>query len=56
VDPQCLGQHVVDRDTVVPKLLLQCMLGMGLVEMGRRRDGVAQPLLRLCRCGIWSRH
>jgi hypothetical protein len=37
VDPQCLGQCVVDRDAVVTKLLPQCLFILGLVEVGWRR-------------------
>jgi hypothetical protein len=39
------SQDVVDRGAVVPKLLPQLLLGMGLVEMGWRRVGTAQLLL-----------
>jgi hypothetical protein len=35
VDPQCLGQRIVNRGAMVPKLLPQRLLGLGLVEMGR---------------------
>jgi hypothetical protein len=46
VDPQCLGQRIVDRGVVVSKLLPQCLLSLGLVKMGGRHAGMAQPLLR----------
>jgi hypothetical protein len=45
MDPQGLAQCVVDRGTVVSKLLPQCLLGLGLVKMGRRRVGVTLLLL-----------
>jgi hypothetical protein len=41
VDPQCLVQRVVDRGTVVLKLLPQRLLALGLVEVGRQRAGTA---------------
>jgi hypothetical protein len=43
VDPQCLSQRKVDRDFVVTKLLPQHLLGLGLVEVGRRHG--AAPAL-----------
>jgi hypothetical protein len=47
MDPQRLGQCVVNRGVVVPKLLPQRLLGLGLVEMGCRRAGALQLLLRV---------
>jgi hypothetical protein len=47
VDPQRLGQRVVDRDVVVLKLLPQRLFGLGLVEVSRRRVGTAQPLFQV---------
>jgi hypothetical protein len=41
VDPQRLSQRIVNRGAVVPKVLPQCLLDLGLVEMGRRRTGAA---------------
>jgi hypothetical protein len=46
IDSQCLVQRVVERDAVVSKFLPQCLLGLGLVEVGRRGTGVPSPLLR----------
>jgi hypothetical protein len=45
IDLQRLGQRIVNRGVVVPKLLPQRLLGLGLVEMGRRRAGVTPSLL-----------
>jgi hypothetical protein len=42
VDPQRLGQGVVDRGIVVVKFLPQRLLGLGLVEKGGRRAGTMQ--------------
>jgi hypothetical protein len=39
MDPQGLIQHVVERGPVVSKLLPQRLLGLGFVEVGRRRTG-----------------
>jgi hypothetical protein len=47
VDLQCLGQCIVDQDDVVTKLLPQCLLSLGLVEVGWRHVGMAWPLLRV---------
>jgi hypothetical protein len=47
VVPQRLVQCVVDRGVVVLKLLPQRLLGLGLVEMSRRRAGVTPLLLRV---------
>jgi hypothetical protein len=62
VDLQCLGQHVVDREAMVTNFLPQCLFGLGLVEVDRRRVGMAQPLLRGCdgdvrggRCNVGCR-
>jgi hypothetical protein len=62
VDPQRLIKGIVDRDVVVPKFLSQCLLGLGLIEVGRRRAGLAQPLLQVRngdvrheRCGVGRR-
>jgi hypothetical protein len=44
VDPQCLVQCVVERGTVVSKLLPQFLFGLGLIEVGQRCAGVT-PLL-----------
>jgi hypothetical protein len=33
---------------MVPKLLPWCQLGLGLVEMGRRRADMTSPLLWMC--------
>jgi hypothetical protein len=52
MDPQCLSQRIVDRGVVVLKLLPQCLLSLGLVEMGWRRIGAAQPLLRVRDGGV----
>jgi hypothetical protein len=45
MDPQGLAQCVVDRGIVVSKLLPQCLLGLGLIKMGRRCAGVTLLLL-----------
>jgi hypothetical protein len=62
VDPQRLGQRIVDRDAVVMELLPQRLLGLGLIEVGRRRVRTALPLLWVCngdvrdrRCGVRRR-
>jgi hypothetical protein len=39
MDPQGLAQLVVERGPMVKKFLPQCLLGLGLVEVGRRRAG-----------------
>jgi hypothetical protein len=52
VDPQRLGQHIVNRGAMIPKLLPLCLLGLGLVEMGRRHASVTPPLLGARYCDI----
>jgi hypothetical protein len=47
MDSQHLSQRIFNQGVVVPKLLPQHLLGLGLVEMGRRRASVAQLLLRV---------
>jgi hypothetical protein len=55
VDPQRLVQCIVERGTVVSKLLPQRLHGLGIVEVDRRRAGVL-PLLLWARDGdIWGR-
>jgi hypothetical protein len=49
VDPQRLIQRVVERGAMVTELLPQRLLGLGLVEVGRRRADVV-PLLLRARC------
>jgi hypothetical protein len=39
VDPQRLVQHPVERGAVVTELLPQLLLGLGIGEVGQRRDG-----------------
>jgi hypothetical protein len=46
VDSQRLVQRVVEQGAVVAELLPQRLLGLGFVEVGRRRAGVLSPLLR----------
>jgi hypothetical protein len=54
VDPQRLVQRIVERGTVVSKLLPQPLLSLGIIEVGRRRAGVL-PLLSRARHGdIWG--
>jgi hypothetical protein len=48
VDPQRLIQRIVERGAVVLKFLPQRLLGLSLVEVGRRRAGVP-PLLSWAR-------
>jgi hypothetical protein len=48
VDPQHLVQRVVERGVVVSKLLPQCLLGLGIVQVGRLRTGVLPLLLGAC--------
>jgi hypothetical protein len=50
MDPQRFVQRPVERDAVVPKLLPQCLLGLGTSEVSRRRVG-ALPLLLRAHCG-----
>jgi hypothetical protein len=52
MDPQGLVQRIVERGAMVSKLLPQCLLGLGLVEVGRRRAGVLPLLLRACHSDI----
>jgi hypothetical protein len=54
VDPQRLVQHVVEQGTVVSKFLPQCLLGLGLIEVGRRRADVTSLLLWAHDDGIWG--
>jgi hypothetical protein len=54
VDPQRLVQRIVERGAVVSELLPQRLLGLGIVEVGRRRAGVLPPLLRACDGDIWG--
>jgi hypothetical protein len=46
VDPQRLVQRVVERGAVVSKFIPRCLLGLGLVKVGRRCVGVPLLLLR----------
>jgi hypothetical protein len=46
MDPQGLVQRIVERGAMVPKLLPERLLGLGLVEVGWQRAG----LLRLPLC------
>jgi hypothetical protein len=50
VDPQRLVQRPVERGVMVAALLPQLLLGLGICEVGRWRDG-AFPLLLRARCG-----
>jgi hypothetical protein len=52
VDPQRLVQCVVERNATVTELLSQCLLGLGLVEVGLRRTGVLPLLLRMRRGAV----
>jgi hypothetical protein len=54
MDPQRLVQRIVERGTVVTKLLPQRLLSLGLAEVGRWRAGVLPLLLRTSLGAIWS--
>jgi hypothetical protein len=54
VDPQCLVQQVVERGVVVSKLLPPRLLGLGIVEVGRRRAGMLPLLLRVRDGDVWG--
>jgi hypothetical protein len=54
VDPQRLVQRVFERGAVVSKLSPQCLLGLGIIEVGRRRAGVLPLLLRAHDGDIWG--
>jgi hypothetical protein len=54
VDPQRLIQRLVERGAVVAEFLPQCLLGLGIGEVGRRRDGAFPLLLRARRDAIRS--
>jgi hypothetical protein len=54
MDPQGLVQRIVERAPVVLKLLPQRLLGLGLVEVGRRRAGGFPLLLQARYGGIWG--
>jgi hypothetical protein len=41
MDPQRLVQCIVDRGAMVSKLLPQSLFGLGFVEVGQWRAGVA---------------
>jgi hypothetical protein len=43
MDPQRLVQRVVDRGSVVTKLLPQSLFVLGFIEVGRRRAAAAKP-------------
>jgi hypothetical protein len=45
MDPQHLSQRIVNRGAMVSKLLLQRLLELGLIEMGRRCAVMNLPLL-----------
>jgi hypothetical protein len=47
MEPQCLGQGVVDGGAVIAELLPQRLLDLGLIEKGVRHTGATQTLLRL---------
>jgi hypothetical protein len=55
VEPQCLGQGVVEGGAVIMKLLPQRLLGLEFVKKGVQHPWVTQPLLQLrdgnVRCG-----
>jgi hypothetical protein len=48
VNPQCLGQRIVNEGIVVPKLLPQRLLGLGLIKISRRHADAARLLLPGC--------
>jgi hypothetical protein len=52
---QRLVQRVVERGVVVSKILPQRVLGLGLVEVGRRRAGLTPLLLWACDDGVRGR-
>jgi hypothetical protein len=54
VDPQRLVQRPVERGAVVAEVLPQCLLGLGIGEVGRWRDGAFPLLLRARRGAIRS--
>jgi hypothetical protein len=54
MDPQGLVQRIVERGAVVPKLLPQHLLGLGLVEVGRRRAGMLSLLLLARHGNAWG--
>jgi hypothetical protein len=54
MDPQGLVQNVFERGPVVSKLLPQRLLGLGLVEVDRRRAGGLLLLLQARQGGILS--
>jgi hypothetical protein len=54
MDPQGLVQRIVEQGPVVSKLLPQRLLGLGLVEVGRRHTGELPLLLQVHHCGIWG--
>jgi hypothetical protein len=54
MNPQCLVQRVVERGIVVSKFLPQCLLGLGLVKVGRRRAGMPPLLLWARNNDVWS--
>jgi hypothetical protein len=54
VDPQRLVQRIVERGTVVMELLPQRLLGLGLIEVGRRCTGVLPLRLRARNGDVWG--
>jgi hypothetical protein len=54
VDPQGLIQRIIERGSVVLKLLPQRLLRLGLVEVGRWRAGGIPLLLRARHGDIWG--
>jgi hypothetical protein len=54
MDPQRLIQRVVERGAVVAELLPQRLLGLGLIEVGRRCAGVLPLLLRARHGDVWG--
>jgi hypothetical protein len=54
MNPQRLVQRVVERGAVVSEFLLQRLLGLGLIKVGRRHAGVPLLLFRARNNDIWG--